>query len=69
MTKTYRVSGMTCEGCARAVTNAIKAAAPAADVNVDLEGKTVTVEGFDDAAAIARAVDDAGFAFGGPAAG
>ena len=32
MTKTYRVLGMTCGGCARAVTNAIKTAAPEAPV-------------------------------------
>ena len=38
---TYRVNGMTCGGCANAVTRAIKAAAPAADVKVDLSAKTV----------------------------
>ena len=62
---TYQVSGMTCDGCANAVTRAIKAVAPAASVEVDLEGKSVTVAGFDDATAIADAVDGAGFEFGG----
>ena len=68
MSTTYRVSGMTCEGCVNAVTNAIKGVAPGATVEVSLEDKSVTIEGFDDAAAIARAVDDAGFEFGGATA-
>ena len=67
MTKTYRVLGMTCDGCAKAVTNAIKTAAPEAAVEVDLDGKRVTVEGADDDGAIQRAVESAGFEYGGPA--
>ena len=68
MSATYQVSGMTCQGCANAVTKAIKAVAPEAAVEVSLEGNSVTVEGFDDATAIAAAVDDAGFEFGGATA-
>jgi copper chaperone len=56
---------MTCDGCANAVTRAIKAVAPAAAVEVDLASKSITVEGFDNTTAIATAVDDAGFEFGG----
>ena len=67
MTKTYRVLGMTCDGCANAVTNAIKTAAPEAAVEVDLEGKKVTVEGLGDDSVIQQAVEDAGFEYGGPA--
>ena len=63
----YVVQGMTCDGCAKSVTKAIRALAPAAIVEVDLEGKTVGVEGLDDEAAIERAVEDAGFDFGGRA--
>ena len=44
---------MTCGGCATSVANAIKAAAPAAKVDVNLDAKEVTVEG-------------AGFEYGGP---
>lgn len=66
MSETYRVSGMTCGGCARAVTNAIKAAAPAAIVDVDLASGQVTVEGAG-ADAVHRAVEDAGFGFDGKA--
>lgn len=67
MPGTYHVAGMTCEGCAKAVTTAIKALAPDAVVTVDLKAERVTIEGFDDATAIAKAVDDAGFEFGGEA--
>ena len=67
MTKTYRVLGMTCDGCANAVTKAIKTAAPKAAVEVDLDGKQVTVEGADDDSAIQQAVESAGFEYGGPA--
>ena len=61
----YRVDGMTCNGCASAVTNAIKTAAPAAMVKVDLAAKTVTVEGQVAAETVATAVKDAGFEFAG----
>jgi copper chaperone len=57
---------MTCSGCVRAVTNAIKAAAPAAIVNVDLASGQVTVEGAG-ADAVHRAIEDAGFGFDGKA--
>ncbi len=67
MSDTYLVSGMTCEGCIRAVTNAIQRAVPGAGVNVDLESGKVTVDGAADEPAIALAVADAGFEFGGPA--
>ncbi|MBI3505738.1 MAG: heavy-metal-associated domain-containing protein [Proteobacteria bacterium] len=60
----YRVTGMTCGGCVRAVTNAIRASAPAASVAVDLPAGKVTVDGLDEAG-VRRAVEDAGFAFAG----
>ena len=65
MGSTYRVLGMTCGGCASSVTNAIKAAAPDADVSVDLDAKTVAVAGEVDAAVVEQAVDDAGFEYAG----
>lgn len=68
---TYRVNGMTCGGCANAVTRAIKAAAPTAEVKVDLGAKTVsvTIEGGGQIApeAVQAAVKDAGFEFLGSA--
>jgi len=66
MSATYSVLGMTCQGCASSVTNAISAAAPGSEINVDLDAKQVTVTGCDDQAVIAQAVDDAGFEFAGP---
>jgi copper chaperone len=65
MSQSYRVDGMTCGGCAASVTKAIQAVEPAAEVEVDLDKKTVTVRGLDDDDAIAGAVEDAGFDFGG----
>ncbi|HLO78682.1 MAG TPA: heavy-metal-associated domain-containing protein [Magnetospirillum sp.] len=66
MANTYRVTGMTCGGCARAVETAIKAAAPTATVTVDLTAKAVTVDGASEAQ-VKQAVDDAGFGFEGAA--
>ena len=67
MSDTYLVSGMTCDGCVRAVTNAIERAIPGASVAVDLAAGRVTIDGADGESAVAEAVDDAGFTFGGRA--
>ena len=61
---TYRVTGMTCGGCARSDEPAIKAVAPAATVSVDLAAKAVTVDGAS-AEQVKKAVDEAGFDFEG----
>jgi len=66
MNNTYTVHGMTCGGCANAVTNAITKAAPNATVKVDLDAKTITVEDTD-AATVKQAVEGAGFEFLGEA--
>jgi len=68
MSGSYSVLGMTCDGCARSVANAIKTAAPTAEVKVDLDAKKVTVEGDVADAVVAQAVDDAGFEYAGPLA-
>lgn len=65
MSTTYKVSGMTCEGCARSLENAVKAVAPGADIRVDLGGNRFTITGLDDLDVIAEAVEVAGFGFGG----
>jgi copper chaperone len=67
MSKTYKVSGMTCGGCARSLESAIKAAAPAASVAIDLASGRVTVDNVADDTVIERAVDEAGFTYGGAA--
>ncbi|SEH62810.1 heavy-metal-associated domain-containing protein [Magnetospirillum fulvum] len=64
MSTTYRVSGMTCGGCARAVSQAIAEAAPMATVQVDLDRQAVTVDGADEAQ-VKAAIDAAGFGFEG----
>lgn len=66
MSETYKVLGMSCGGCAKSVTNAIQDAAPGADVNVDLDTKTVSVDGADQGA-VKLGVENAGFEFAGPA--
>ena len=63
---TYRVTGMTCGGCAAAVMRAMAAAAPAATVEVDHAADTVTVLGDVDAGLVRQTVEDAGFDFEGP---
>ncbi|HJP22735.1 MAG: heavy-metal-associated domain-containing protein [Alphaproteobacteria bacterium] len=70
MSKTYLVGGMSCQGCVNSVTNAIKAAAPKAEVSVALDAEAdskVTVAGADDEAPVIQAISDAGFEFHGSA--
>ena len=67
MGNSYKVDGMTCGGCANSVINAIKGVAPGSEITVNLEAKEITVVGLNDEALIAKAVDDAGFEFGGVA--
>lgn len=66
MSTSYRVTGMTCGGCARSVETAIKAAAPGASVEIDLSAAKVTVDGASEDQ-VKKAVDDAGFGFEGRA--
>ena len=56
-----KVSGMTCGGCVRSVTNAVHGVAPHANVTVDLATKRVSVETAVDAATIAAAIESAGY--------
>lgn len=63
----YRIEGMTCDGCVRAVTRAIRAAAPQARIAVDLQSKTAEIDDAVPQATIAAAVDGAGFKFAGKA--
>lgn len=67
MSASYRVTGMTCQGCVKAVTNAIKAATPDTEIRVDLSAGTVTVGDNVEAAKLAAAIEGAGFGFGGRA--
>lgn len=57
---TLTVDGMTCQGCARAVTNAVGRVVTGR-VEVDLDRKEVRVPDGSDMAAVVRAVEDAGY--------
>jgi copper chaperone len=62
-TSTYTVKGMTCEHCVRAVTTEISALEGVQGVEVDLDSGRVSVvsAGTLDDAAVAAAVDEAGY--------
>ncbi|MCT9821552.1 heavy-metal-associated domain-containing protein [Microbacterium sp. W1N] len=62
-TQSYDVTGMTCGHCAAAVTTEVRAVSGVTDVAVDVASGTVTVTAADalDDAAIAAAVDEAGY--------
>ncbi|MFE9039912.1 cation transporter [Streptomyces sp. NPDC012421] len=59
----YAVSGMTCGHCRTAITTSVSALEGVLSVEVDVDGGlvTVTTDGAPDDAAIAAAVDDAGY--------
>lgn len=70
-TDTYRVTGMTCEHCAAAVTDELSALDGVTDVTVHLVPggtSTVTVKSAAplDSALVAEAIDEAGYALAGP---
>lgn len=68
MKVTYRVEGMTCGGCARAVTNALQLISPDLQIEVSREAGTVVVEGEHREEDVEQGVEAAGFDFGGRAA-
>jgi copper chaperone CopZ len=63
-TQTYTVTGMTCSHCVSAVDSEIRQIPGVTDVEVDLSSGTVTVTSDHpvDDAAVATAVDEAGYA-------
>ena len=62
-TKTYTVTGMTCSHCVSSVGSEIKQLPGVTDVQVDLSSGAVTVTSAQplDDAAVAAAVDEAGY--------
>lgn len=65
---TYVVDGMTCQGCARSVTNALTAALGEVSVAIDLASKQVSVTPDPaDLALVEQTITQAGFEFGGVA--
>lgn len=60
--KIYSVPGMSCEHCRAAITREVSAVPGVDSVVVDLERKTVAVEGAGaDEAAVVAAIDEAGY--------
>ena len=62
---TYRVTGMTCGGCARSMRSALERAAPGLKTEVSFADDTVVIHGEHDPAVVEKAVIDSGFEFGG----
>ncbi len=59
-THTYSVPGISCGHCKSAIEGEVSAVAAVDSVEVDIDAKSVTVIGGDDAA-IRAAIDDAGY--------
>ena len=55
------IEGMTCGGCARSVTAAIKDVDPAATVDIDLPGRNVKIESSQPVESFTKALEDVGF--------
>jgi copper chaperone len=64
MKQVFDVEGMSCNHCAKAVTRAVQALDPQAQVVVDLNGKKVEVESVQAREAIAQAIADEGYQVG-----
>jgi copper chaperone len=58
--KTYSVPDISCEHCVKAITSEVEPLDGVEQVDVDLQAKTVTVLGGDDASIVA-AIDNAGY--------
>jgi copper ion binding protein len=63
ITQTYSVAGMSCEHCVRAVESEVGKLAGVDEVSVDLDAGSVTVSSAQhlDPAAVAEAIDEAGY--------
>lgn len=61
MEQTFNVQGMSCGHCVGAVTQAVKAVDPKAEVKVDLGSGKVEVQSDQDREAIAQAIREEGY--------
>jgi copper chaperone len=57
----FRVPGMKCGGCAKAVTHAIAAIDPSSKIEIDIDAKEVTVASSFDEHVISLALEEAGY--------
>lgn len=60
-TITFKVDGMSCEGCVRSVEKAVAGVDPQAGVTVDLATGAVSLTSDKDASEFATAIEDAGY--------
>ena len=64
----YRIDGMTCDGCARAVTRALQRVSPGREITVDHAHGRVEIAGAAvDEKLLRAAIEEAGFVFAGRA--
>ncbi|MGN8274398.1 heavy-metal-associated domain-containing protein [Pseudomonas sp. SMV71] len=59
--QTYNVQGMSCGHCVKAITQAVQARDPAADVQVDLGAHTVRVQSSLSAEAVMQVIKEEGY--------
>ena len=64
MTKTYQVSGMKCDGCAKTVTEKLSAVKGVQSAKVDLDKQQVTIEGKPFKWSLKRALKDTKYQLG-----
>ena len=60
ISRLYSVPGMSCDNCVNAITDHVTPLDGVTDLEFDLDARTVTITGGDDAA-ITAAIDEAGF--------
>jgi copper chaperone len=61
MNQSFQVQGMSCNHCVGAVTQAVKALDPQAEVNIDLASGKVDVQSGQDRGAIVQAIEEEGY--------
>jgi copper chaperone CopZ len=61
MATVLKVEKMHCQSCAKRVTNAIMGVAPHSKIDIDIEGRRVTIEGAGNLAEVTKALEDAGY--------
>lgn len=61
MSMVFEVRGMSCGHCVAAITSAVSALPGVTNVEVDLAGSVVRVDGVANATAVAAAIEDAGY--------
>jgi len=57
----FKVSGMTCGGCVKSLTNALKAFDINSDINIDLDSQTVRIDTSKSKEEITSTILDAGY--------